>query len=138
MYIWKTTGKNISCSNHNDNDSKNNYTNEEIQGMSMWLDEKKKIDTDTIRINQTSPDTLNYEQSLVYNMIINHCKKHKIEPSLTVLTGGAGFGKMYHINFLQSTQWSSCIIPAYFDTVVIQYQSRKIIFIIAISYQRWK
>ena len=29
-------------------------------------------------------------------MIINHCKKYKIEPSLTVLTGGAGFGKMYH------------------------------------------
>lgn len=52
----KTTGQNLSCSNHDDNDSKNNYTTEEIQGMSMWLDEKKKISTDKIRINQVSPD----------------------------------------------------------------------------------
>ena len=81
---------------------------------------------------------MNYEHSLAYNMIINHCKEHKIDASLTVLTGGAGFGKMYHINCLRSTQRNSCITPAYFDIVLIQYQSRNITFIIAISYQWWK
>ena len=74
----------------------------------------KTSELDSVPIIDANLKTLNSDQKLAYDIVVNHYQEKKTEPLHMIITGGAGCGKSYLIHCLRHTLQNTCMVTAFF------------------------
>ncbi|XP_066914869.1 uncharacterized protein [Clytia hemisphaerica] len=107
-------------------DSYDSYTQDQINAMPFWIEEKKKTfeNDNPTDYSQYQVENLNAEQLQAYNIVHDHAQNINADPLQMIITGIAGSGKSYLINCIKKLLGKKCLLTSYFGIAAFNINGR--------------